>query len=155
MTRALKTAKQTDQKGNDVNDNIRERKKAEDALAGERGEVPQCFRSGERCNIPYRPGYVFNPRCERSGLRLYGFSREELLRLKGTDVSAEPGLSEESIRDVTLVSLRHHKKKDGTVFPVEIAVSPLSIKGRNLILGTVRDITERNATETVLRRTRV
>ena len=155
MTRAPENGETDGSKGNDVNDNIRERKKAEDALRESEEKYRSVFAAESDAIFLIDRDTFSILDVNEAACRLYGFSREELLRLKGTDVSAEPGLSEESIRDVTLVSLRHHKKKDGTVFPVEIAVSPLSIKGRNLILGTVRDITERNATETVLRRTRV
>jgi two-component system cell cycle sensor histidine kinase/response regulator CckA len=58
---------------------------------------------------------------------LYGYTHRELLSLKNTDLSAEP----EDTRRVTTttpvlkdtiikIPLRFHRKKDGTVFPVEI-----------------------------------
>ena len=80
--------------------------------------------------------------------RLYGFSRDELLRMKYTDVSAERGLTERSVRDEeTSIRMRRHRKKDGTIFPVEISVSYFTLRGRRIILGAVRDVTERQRME--------
>ena len=76
--------------------------------------------------------------------RLYGFTRDELLRMNYTDVSAEPDLTEISVRETqNSISQLRHKKRDGTVFPVEISVGYFTIRARKFILGAVRDITAR------------
>jgi len=41
----------------------------------------------------------------------------------------------------------HHRKKDGTVFPVEIKVSHISYEGERYHFSSVRDITERKQAE--------
>lgn len=43
------------------------------------------------------------------------------------------------------------KRKDGSLFPIEIAVSTLKASGRQLFIGALRDITERRQHETKLR----
>ncbi len=43
------------------------------------------------------------------------------------------------------------RRKDGTVFPVEVRVRPFSQRGRRYFLGIARDITERKQIEDVLR----
>jgi signal transduction histidine kinase len=43
----------------------------------------------------------------------------------------------------TLVPLRYHRKRDGTVFPVEIAGGRFVLNGRTVIYTAIRDITER------------
>jgi PAS domain S-box-containing protein len=80
----------------------------------------------------------------QSACSLYGYSRDEFLTLRNVDLSAEP----ESTRDATLkerkmVPLRYHRKKDGTIFPVEIAASHFKWQARDVHLAVIRDITFR------------
>ncbi len=82
--------------------------------------------------------------------RLYGFSREELLHLKGTDVSAEPEESVKSIRELLPDPLRYHKKRDGTIFPVEVSVSSFSFKGRRIVVSVARDISQQRHLQDLL-----
>ncbi|MDX9822653.1 MAG: PAS domain S-box protein, partial [Syntrophales bacterium] len=79
-----------------------------------------------------------------SAAALYGYGHEELLKMKHTELSAEPART----RDATLkhkgcVPLRYHKKKDGTVFPCEIAARHLMRNNRFVHIAAIRDITER------------
>ena len=89
--------------------------------------------------------------------RLYGYSREEFLKLTHRAITAEPEDSEASIR-LTLagaaprIPLRYHKKKDGTVFPVEISASTFTFKGRPIVCGVIRDISARKQAEEEVRR---
>jgi PAS domain S-box-containing protein len=89
--------------------------------------------------------------------KLYGYSREELLGgMVATDLSAEPEASVKSIQEVRAsgpmhVSLRYHKKKDGTVFPTEIVAGPYVFKGRRVMYGIGQDISERLQLEEKLR----
>jgi len=85
---------------------------------------------------------------------LYGYERDELLARKNVDLSAEP---EETISrthesqskpgQVFNIPLRLHRKKDGTVFPVEITARTLIRKGQSILLVACRDITERKRAE--------
>ena len=43
------------------------------------------------------------------------------------------------------------KKRDGTMFPVEVRLSLIRLRGRNLVLALCRDISERKTAETALR----
>ena len=82
---------------------------------------------------------------------LYGYSREELLSMNRIGLSAEP---DETIRSTlrmqTFIPLRWHKKKDGTVFPVEISGSYFDLKGRRVFVSAIRDITNRRLMEEAL-----
>ena len=92
-----------------------------------------------------------------AALRLYGYTREAFLALTHRAITAEPEDSEATIQ-LTLagvaprIPLRYHKKKDGTIFPVEISASTLTLKGRPMACGIVRDITARKQAEEALRR---
>jgi len=90
-----------------------------------------------------------------AALYLYGFAREEFLKLKQTDITAEVEESEDSIHktlagEITKVPLRYHKKKDGTVFPVEISAGTFNWKNRKILVGIIRDITDRKRAEEAL-----
>jgi PAS domain S-box-containing protein len=81
-----------------------------------------------------------------AAVALYGYEREELLRLAATDLSAEPHKTAEATRaggDEVAIPLRYHRRKDGTVFPVEIAARFFTLHGRPMLLAAIRDITER------------
>jgi PAS domain S-box-containing protein len=92
-----------------------------------------------------------------AALRLYGYDRDEFLRLTHYAITAEPEDSEAAIQ-LTLVGaapripLRRHRKKDGTIFPVEISASTFVLKGRPVACGVIRDITARKRAEEALRR---
>lgn len=87
-----------------------------------------------------------------------GYSREELLRMSVIDLSLDFSQQEKEeiwnrVEPGTAASLySHHRRKDGTVFPVEIRISCHLIRGQKLFIGMVRDITERVEAEQALQR---
>ncbi|NIQ39845.1 MAG: PAS domain S-box protein [Proteobacteria bacterium] len=91
-----------------------------------------------------------------AALRLYGYTRDEFSKIKPTDLSAEPEKSRAAIEGaiagkIDRVPLRYHKKKDGTVFLVEISFKVFALKNRKMICALMRDITERERREQALR----
>ena len=85
-------------------------------------------------------------------IKLYGYSKEEILCMKNTDFSAEPDKTQKSIQDhEAYIPIRYHKKKDGTVFPVEISVSIFEYQGKEVLIAAVRDITDRKHIEEQLK----
>jgi PAS domain S-box-containing protein len=84
--------------------------------------------------------------------RLYGYTPEEFITLRNTDVSAEPEKTESAVlQSVQDVPLRLHRKKDGTVFPVEISGGYFAEGNLRLHTAFIRDITERKRMEDALR----
>ncbi|MDO8578623.1 MAG: PAS domain S-box protein, partial [Dehalococcoidales bacterium] len=79
---------------------------------------------------------------------IYGYTHDELMTKRHIDLSAEP---EETLRAMTntpkTIPVRYHRKKDGTVFPVEITTNHIVYDGRRVLLCAVRDITERKQIE--------
>jgi PAS domain S-box-containing protein len=89
---------------------------------------------------------------------LYGYTHEELLERVSPDLSAEPEKTTRFIRGVSAgpgqapdVHTRLHRRKDGTVFPVEVSARTLDIDGRSMLLVACRDISERAAAERTIR----
>ena len=84
--------------------------------------------------------------------RLYGYDREEFLAMTISDLSNEPEKTRQVLKDrVEYIPLRHHRKKSGQVFVVEVTVSYFSWQGLNVHLSAVRDISERLALEESLK----
>jgi len=86
----------------------------------------------------------------QAALELFGYSKEEYLRLRVEDISAEKERSRETIRKtvnstlaITYVPLRYFIKKDGTIFPGEVLATRFESGGLPKIIGSVRDITAR------------
>lgn len=83
---------------------------------------------------------------------LYGYSREEMLKLNAVHLSAEPERSE---RDVAFEAARtpliYHRKKDGTTFPAEISSSYRMNGARRVSTMVIRDMSERQRTQKALK----
>ncbi|MEI6842678.1 MAG: HAMP domain-containing sensor histidine kinase, partial [Methanomicrobiales archaeon] len=78
--------------------------------------------------------------------------KDEVIGMPDTATSAEPGALDATIKaGAGHIPVRYHKRKDGSVFPVEITVNVLSLQGHEVIIAAVRDITERKQAEDALR----
>jgi|WetSurMetagenome_2_1015567.scaffolds.fasta_scaffold07164_4 two-component system, cell cycle sensor histidine kinase and response regulator CckA len=93
-----------------------------------------------------------------SASALYGYTREELLEKRNADVSEEPETTQQATQkskdvpgQVVTIPVRYHRKKDGTVFPVEITARSFSWHGKSVHVAAIRDITERKQAEEALR----
>ncbi len=92
--------------------------------------------------------------------RSLGYTREELMRLSLFDIA--PFVQREKweenwqrFRDKQIESLRlesRHRRKDGSVFPVEVVAKHLRFGGTDLHVDFVRDMTEHKRMEEMLRR---
>ena len=93
-------------------------------------------------------------------LRLYGYSREQLLGgMTIHDITVEHEISEQATRHAVhegtiFIPLRYHKKRDGTVFPVEIVGGPYEWRGQQVMFGMAHDISDRLAAEEELRKSK-
>ena len=82
---------------------------------------------------------------------LYGYNRSQLLKLKLVDLSAQPDKTAKSMKKgVKSTSVQYHKKKDGTVFPVEVTSSPFLYRSKPVFMVAVRDISAIQQVETAL-----
>jgi PAS domain S-box-containing protein len=86
----------------------------------------------------------------------YGYSREELLRLSIQDLRA-PGTEEfadaqmEQADRGGVLFETNHRRRDGSVFPVEVSSRGTTLDGVRALVSVVRDITDRRRAEQALR----
>jgi PAS domain S-box-containing protein len=142
----------------EVVEDITERKQMEEQLQQSEERYRQLFESGSDAVIVFDAETLQFADANRAALDLYGYSKEEFLRLRVPDISAETEKTIETIEKIKAgdldgkkLRLRYHRKKDGTVFPVEITSGVFISGGREKIIGMVRDITERMRTEEALK----
>jgi len=85
----------------------------------------------------------------------YGFTRDELLALAIQDLRA-PGTQGQTAEQMALADTEGilfetlHRRKDGSVFPVEVSSRGATIEGERTLISVVRDITERKRAEDAL-----
>lgn len=138
-------------------EDITDRKLAEIALKDSEEKYRRLFETETDAIMIYDAETLRLVDANDSMLRMYGYTREEAFTLKIMDVSAEPEKTlayfEQALAGkVWQVPFCYHRKKDGTVFPVEIAASSFMLNGRQVLCGAIRDITDRVRAEGELRR---
>lgn len=123
---------------------ITERKRAENALRENEEKYRQLFdmESDAIFLIDNATGQILE--VNKAACDQYGYNRDELCLMKNVDLSAEP----EKTKMATLIKderipVRWHRKKDGTIFPVEIGASHFNLQGQDVHIAAIRDITDR------------
>lgn len=148
-----------------ISEDITERKKVEKALH----ESNQRFQA----LFEHSPHAIFLVEadenaaivdCNPVACRMNGYSREELigqsiriLDVEGVSVVPENGLAyADWLRTRGQVQYEiMHRRKDGSVFPIEVSTCLVNVGGRELVLGIDRDISERARIENSERKLRV
>ncbi len=82
---------------------------------------------------------------------LYGYTREEMLHLEAEDLAAHPEATAQALAAGTVWPPNHlHRRRDGSLFPAEVADSDFEVNGRWVRVGHTRDISVRVAAEVEL-----
>jgi diguanylate cyclase (GGDEF)-like protein/PAS domain S-box-containing protein len=107
--------------------------------------------------VRLRDGRILEP--SRAALEAYHYSRQELLSktifdLRASDTASEIITQMSTADHSGLLFETSHRRKDGTVFPVEVSSQGASIGGERVLFSIVRDITERKQAEQAILRER-
>jgi len=92
---------------------------------------------------------------------ILGYSRKELLQKTVMDIEQDFDLKsaqEEWSKikpDESFNLLGHHRRKDGSIFPVEVRFAIVNLQGQKLFMGLVRDITKRLKMENSLKESEI
>ena len=96
----------------------------------------------------------------RQACESLGYSRAELLTMRLEDIVApgSGGYEANAGGDISpgehVTRVSDHRKKDGTVFPVEVRAGFLELGQKRVVLSLVRDVTDRKHAEDEMRRLR-
>ena len=94
-----------------------------------------------------------NPQASRS----LGYSEEEFYLMNVVDVDRNAtrdslgALWPKVLAGDNFTFETVHKRKDGSVYQVEVSISPIKVDGQQLVMGIARDVTERKRNEASLR----
>jgi len=98
--------------------------------------------------------------CNTAGAKIYGYTKEEMIGLSIADLVPKkfakklPKVVTEKEVTQGIFVPRISKKKDGTIFPTEIASKIVNIGGKPRLIVYVRDITKSKKAEKKLKKTR-
>lgn len=137
---------------------ITERKKAEEALKEAELKLRTIFDyASDGILLAQRSDKKFST-ANKSVCQMLGYTEKELLKLSVYDIHPKESLPyvidqfEKQIRKEILIAKDIPVlRKDGTVFFVDVSSSPISVNGKEYLLGMFRDITERKRNEETLR----
>jgi diguanylate cyclase (GGDEF)-like protein/PAS domain S-box-containing protein len=91
--------------------------------------------------------------CNVAGAKMFGYTKEEMIGLTIADLVSEefakllPKVITEKETTHGIFVPRINKKKDGTLFPTEIATKLVNIRGESRLIAYIRDITGRKKNE--------
>ena len=98
--------------------------------------------------------------CNTSGAKMFGYPKKEIIGLTITDLVPEefakilPKVITEEETTHGIFVPRINKKKDGTLFPTEIATKLVNIREKPRLIVYIRDITKRKKAEKKLKKAR-
>lgn len=134
---------------------IAARRQAEEAQQASAAQFRTLFEASPEAIILIEPrGSWSIVDCNESACRMNGYTREELIGQSIDLLNLTPGDDAEGadyLERVRATGVLHletfHRRKDGTLFPVEVSTSLIALGERELLLGIDRDITDRKQAE--------
>jgi len=132
---------------------IAERKQAEGAMRESEERFRSLFeQAAEAVFVHDLGGHIKD--VNHVACEIWGYDKSEFLDLCIEDI--DPDASERDDKEIfwdqleekaPIVFEARNRRKDGSLFPVEVSLSPIQFGGQRLVLGMVRDISERKQAE--------
>jgi diguanylate cyclase (GGDEF)-like protein/PAS domain S-box-containing protein len=131
---------------------VTERKRAEKALRESEEKYHSVFEAAKDAILVVDCVTDAVVEANTAACKLYGYTHEELLRLKVKNLSVHWDETDvDRCGGVEEIAIHYHRKKDGTVSPVEIATSDFDRDGRTISTWVIREVSERMRSEERLR----
>ncbi|MFT3867358.1 MAG: PAS domain S-box protein [Nibricoccus sp.] len=140
-----------------VKEDITERKKAEEAQRESEALLKAIFSGASDAILLLCDNKLID--CNPKALEMFGYSKDELMKLQPKDVSPseQPDGRDSAVTaaDYIQQALQNgscqfewmHQRKDGSCFPAEVLLSSFAFRGRSIIHGSVRDVSEKKKAE--------
>jgi PAS domain S-box-containing protein len=150
--RVIERTAELEEANKELKRQIQERKRAEETLQESEENYRNLFQTITDAILLFDAQTRQFIDANAAAVSLYGYSRKEFLRLTHEHITSEPENSDTTIRQtlegkLARIPVRYHRKKDGTIFPVEISANTFTLKNRKVLCGVIRDITERKRAE--------
>jgi PAS domain S-box-containing protein len=137
---------------------ITDRVQAEEKLRESEERYRQLFESESDAVFVFDLESLQIEGVNRAALKLFGYSKAEVLNSSIIDMSAEREKTFESIQSaketktaINRIPLRYFQRKDGSIFPGDVSTGTFKSNGRQKAIGSIRDITSQHKAEKKLK----
>lgn len=135
-----------------VKEDITEKKQAEARLSESEERYRSLFEKNSAVMLLIDPQNLMIKDANAAACSFYGYSKEELLEMKISDINIKPyGQLQTMIRGVLKNHDGHfffrHRLKSGEIRDVEVHNGVLRLKGRSLLYAIIHDVTDRMKAE--------
>ncbi len=142
----------------EINRDITERKRAEDALRASEKRFSKAFAASPDAIILSRVEDGIIREVNESFVRLFGFEAPEVIGKRSTDLGlVNPADRERALQKLKKEGRLHNfemqiRTRSGEIRWTLCSIEPIELSGESLLLSIARDITERKRAEEALRR---
>ncbi len=129
---------------------VTERNRAEEALRGREEKYRLIFNMGVNAMFLVDNNTTQILECNNKASQLLGYSSQELLSMKMTELSTTPEATRRACQENVAKIEGVYQKKDGDLISVDITSEHFYLADRAVHISAIRDITDKKLTEKVL-----
>ncbi len=130
---------------------VTEHKRAEEALREREGKYRLLFNMGVNAMFLVDNNTTQILECNNKASQLFGYSSQELLSMKMTDLSTTPEATRWACRQNVSKQERVYQTKDGRLLSVDITSEHFYLANRAVHIAAIRDITDKKHAEKALK----